>query len=41
MKLYESLYIFLRYTQDINYLMEIIIDNGYREKKQSDWSQNV
>lgn len=38
MKLYESLYIFLRYTQDIKYLMEIMIDSGYREKKQNEWN---
>ena len=38
MKLYESLYIFLRYTQDIKYLMEIMIDLGYRERKQNEWN---
>ena len=38
MKLYESLYIFLRYKQDINILFELIIDFGYRERKQDEWN---
>lgn len=38
MKLYESLYIFLRYINDIGYLMEFMIDFGYREKKQNEWT---
>lgn len=38
MKLYESLYIFLRYKQDINFLFELIIDFGYRERKQNEWN---
>ncbi len=38
MKLYESLYIFLRYKQDINFLFEFIIDFGYRERKQDEWN---
>lgn len=38
MKIYESLYIFSRYKQDIRYLFEIMIDSGYRERKQNDWN---
>ena len=38
MKLYESLYIFLRYKQDINFLFELIIDFAYRERKQYEWN---
>jgi hypothetical protein len=38
MRLYESLYIFLRYTQDIQYLIEFMIDLGYRERKQNEWN---
>ena len=38
MKLYESLYIFLRYKQDINYLMEFIIDFGYHKKAQNEFT---
>lgn len=38
MKLYESLYIFLRYKQDINFLFELVIDFGYRERKQDEWN---
>ena len=36
MKLYESLYIFLRYKQDINFLFELMIDFGYRERRQEE-----
>jgi hypothetical protein len=38
MKIYESLYIFSRYEQDIRYLMELIIDFGYNKKGQNDWT---
>lgn len=38
MKLYESLYIFARYAQDIKYLFELIIDFGYRERKANEWN---
>lgn len=38
MKLYESLYIFMRYSQDIKYLMEFLIDFGYHQRKQNEWS---
>ena len=38
MKLYESLYIFLRYKQDIKFLFELIIDFGYQERKQDEWN---
>lgn len=38
MKLYESLYIFLRYKQDIGYLMELMVDLGYREKRPDEWN---
>ena len=38
MKLYESLYIFLRYSQDIRFLFELMIDFGYRERKQDEWN---
>jgi hypothetical protein len=38
MKLYESLYIFLRYRNDISFLMEFMVDFGYREKKQNEWA---
>lgn len=38
MKIYESLYIFSRYEQDIRYLMELLIDFGYNNKGQNDWN---
>ena len=38
MKLYESLYIFSRYEQDIRYIMELLIDFGYNKKGQNDWN---
>lgn len=38
MKLYESLYIFARYAQDIKYLFELMIDFGYRERKADEWN---
>lgn len=38
MKIYESLYIFSRYEQDIRYLMELLIDFGYNKKGQNDWT---
>lgn len=39
MRLYESLYIFARYAQDIKFLFELIIDFGYRERKSDDWDR--
>ncbi|SRR6266536_240428 len=39
MKLYESLYIFARYAQDIKYLFELMIDSGYRERKADEWNR--
>jgi len=38
MKIYEGLYIFSRYEQDVRYLMELIIDFGYHRKRQNDWT---
>lgn len=38
MKLYETLYIFLRYKQDINFLFELIIDFNYHRRKQHEWN---
>ena len=38
MKLHESLYIFLRYKQDIKYLFEYMIDLGYHSKNQDQWN---
>lgn len=38
MRLYESLYIFLRYIQDIKYLMEFMIDFGYSERRENEWN---
>jgi len=38
MKINECLYIFLRYEQDIRYLMELIMDFGYHKKGQHDWT---
>ena len=38
MRIYESLYIFSRYEQDIRYLMELIMDFGYNKKGQNDWT---
>ena len=37
MRIYESLYIFSRYEQDIRYLMELIMDFGYNKRGQNDW----
>jgi hypothetical protein len=37
MRLYESLYIFMRYSQDIKFLMELLIDFGYHQRKQNEW----
>jgi hypothetical protein len=39
MQLYESLYIFARYAQDIKYLFELMIDFGYRERKADEWTR--
>jgi hypothetical protein len=39
MRLYESLYIFARYAQDIKLLFELIIDFGYRERKSDEWNK--
>ena len=38
LKLYESLYIFLRYKQDINFLMEIIIDFNYHNRNTDEFT---
>lgn len=38
MRIYESLYIFSRYEQDIRYFMELIKDFGYDKKGQNDWT---
>lgn len=39
MRLYESLYIFARYAQDIKFLFELMIDCGYRERKADQWNR--
>lgn len=38
MRIYESLYIFSRYEQDIRYFMKLIKDFGYDKKGQNDWT---
>ena len=38
LKLYESLYIFLRYKQDINFLMEFIIDFNYHNRNTDEFT---
>jgi len=37
-RIYESLYIFSRYEQDIRYFMKLIKDFGYDKKGQNDWT---